>query len=97
MLGQVKNLGAELFQFTFLTKLYLNDNQLTSIPGSIARLEKLETLGLDYSSLPFHVPYTPIPLYPDTPIPRYPDLFHPRNVSMMPAPINHFHFYISYI
>lgn len=42
----VRNLSKPLFQFSFLTALYLNHNALTFIPPEIARLSALTCLNL---------------------------------------------------
>jgi CCR4-NOT transcription complex subunit 6 len=52
---QVKNLSPTLFQYTFLTTLYLNHNNLTYLSHEISRLKSLTLLDLSgnkLSSLP---------------------------------------------
>lgn len=52
---RLKNLSSSLFKLTYLTTLYINHNNLTSIPPAIAQLRNLTYLDLSsnqISSLP---------------------------------------------
>lgn len=42
----IRNLSKNLFQFSFLTRLYLNHNALSSIPSEISKLSSLNYLNL---------------------------------------------------
>jgi CCR4-NOT transcription complex subunit 6 len=50
---QIRHLppSAGLFAYAFLTNLYLNHNQLTALPGAIARLRHLELLDVSGNQL----------------------------------------------
>lgn len=49
--GSIRNLSSNLWQLSFLTSLYLNDNCLSRIPGDIAKLTNLRTLDLSNNKL----------------------------------------------
>ncbi|QLL34064.1 hypothetical protein HG536_0F03890 [Torulaspora globosa] len=48
---QIFNISANLFKYTFLTRLYLNGNSLTSIPPAIKSLVNLRVLDLSHNKL----------------------------------------------
>lgn len=49
--GSIRNLSPNLWQLSFLTSLYLNDNCLLRLPGDIAKLTNLRTLDLSNNKL----------------------------------------------
>ncbi|XP_026679283.1 CCR4-NOT transcription complex subunit 6-like [Diaphorina citri] len=49
--GAVKNLSPDLWQFTHLTALYMNDNNLTRLSGDISLLINLRTLDISNNKL----------------------------------------------
>ncbi|EEB11722.1 conserved hypothetical protein [Pediculus humanus corporis] len=49
--GSIRNLSSNLWQLSFLTSLYLNDNCLSRLPGDIAKLTNLRTLDLSNNKL----------------------------------------------
>ncbi|KAJ1561836.1 Glucose-repressible alcohol dehydrogenase transcriptional effector [Cladochytrium tenue] len=48
---QIKNVSDSLFQYTFLTTLYLNHNNLNYLPASISRLRSLTCLDVSGNKL----------------------------------------------
>ncbi|CEP64003.1 CCR4-NOT core exoribonuclease subunit CCR4 LALA0_S09e07426g [Lachancea lanzarotensis] len=48
---QLFNLSASLFKYEFLTRLYLNGNNLTSLPKSVKQLKNLRVLDLSHNKL----------------------------------------------
>ncbi|SCW01367.1 LAFE_0D11012g1_1 [Lachancea fermentati] len=48
---QIFNLNDSLFKYEFLTRLYLNGNNLTTLPGSIKSLRNLRVLDLSHNRL----------------------------------------------
>lgn len=51
ILGLVRNISPQLWQFEHLTALYLNDNCLTRLPSDIGALVNLRTLDLSNNKL----------------------------------------------
>ncbi|XP_039275612.1 LOW QUALITY PROTEIN: CCR4-NOT transcription complex subunit 6 [Nilaparvata lugens] len=49
--GNVKTLSPQLWQLSYLTALYMNDNSLTRLPGEISRLVNLRMLDLSGNKL----------------------------------------------
>src|SRR5699024_7324487 len=49
--GSVRNLSPQLWSFTHLTALYLNDNCLTRVPPDICKLTSLQHLDLSTNKL----------------------------------------------
>jgi len=49
--GSVRNVSPQLWQLSFLTSLYLNNNCLSRIPGDIANLANLRMLDLSHNKL----------------------------------------------
>ncbi|PVV03881.1 hypothetical protein BB560_001627 [Smittium megazygosporum] len=47
----LRTLSPDLFNYSFLTKLYLNHNQLASLPSSISNLQELEVLDISGNML----------------------------------------------
>lgn len=48
---QIFNISSNLFKYTFLTRLYLNGNSLTSVPPDIKSLNNLRVLDLSHNRL----------------------------------------------
>lgn len=48
---QIFNINSNLFKYTFLTRLYLNGNSLTSVPPEIKHLNNLRVLDLSHNKL----------------------------------------------
>jgi CCR4-NOT transcription complex subunit 6 len=49
----LRNLSQELFQYTFLTKLYISHNQISYLPESIVQLRSLTVLDASSNNLTF--------------------------------------------
>ena len=47
----LKLLGSVLFKYTFLTRLYVNNNKIFNLPASVGRLRSLEVLDLSQNHL----------------------------------------------
>lgn len=48
---QISNISPNLFKYTFLSRLYLNGNNLTSLPEEIRELKNLRVLDLSHNKL----------------------------------------------